>query len=87
MNDIAHLLKAKTPHLARKVATKDLPNWLRKIMANFDKEVKSVAFELDKRRENASKKAFDMLGWRPRSNEEAIVATAETLSKYITLKA
>lgn len=87
VNDIAQVLKSKTPHLARKVATKDLPNWLMRIMANFDKEAKSVAFELDKRRENASKKAFDMLGWRPRSNEEAVVATAETLVKYIALKA
>lgn len=87
MNDIAHVLKARTPHLARKVATKDLPNWLMRIMANFNKEVKSVAFELGKRRKNASKKAFNILGWRPRSNEEAIVATAETLVKHVTLKA
>jgi len=82
MNDIAKVLKHKVPHLASKVPVKNLPIWLLKILANFDKEIKSVSFELDKKRENVSKKAFKSLGWTPRSNEEAIVATAETLSKF-----
>lgn len=82
MNDIAHILKSKKPELSRKVATRNLPTWLMRILANFDKEVKSVAFELNKVRVNSSPKAKEMLGWQPRTNEEAIVATAETLVEF-----
>ncbi|MFY0593736.1 SDR family oxidoreductase [Roseivirga sp.] len=86
VKDIAKVLKEKVPNLARKVTEKNLPVWLMKVLANFDREVKSVSFELDKKRENVSKKGFQLLGWTPRSNSDAIVATAKTLSKYGGLK-
>ena len=82
MNDIAKVLKEKMPEASKKVPVKNLPTWLMRIMANFDKEVKSVVFELGRARHTPSDKAQKVLGWKPRSNEEAIVSTAETLIKH-----
>ena len=82
MNDIAKVLKQELPEKTKKVPTKNLPTWLMRILANFDKEVKSVAFELGLKRETPSDKAQKILGWQPRSNTDAIVSTAETLLQY-----
>ena len=86
MSDIARVLKEKLPDKSGKVPTRNLPTWLMRILANFDKEVKSVAFELDRYREASTDKAERLLGWEMRSNEEAIVATAESLMKYGAIK-
>lgn len=79
MNDIARVLKEKMPEKSQKVPTRNLPIWLMRILANFDKEVKSVAFELGRYRDTPSDKARKLLGWKPRSNEEAIISCAESL--------
>ncbi|OEK06354.1 SDR family oxidoreductase [Roseivirga misakiensis] len=86
VKDIAKVLKEKVPNLSRRVSDKDIPVWMVKALSNFDREVKSVSFELDKKRVNVSKKGFQLLGWTPRPNSDAIVATAKTLSKYGGLK-
>ncbi len=82
MNDIAHVLKKEMPEKSKKVPTKNLPTWLMRILANFDKEVKSVAFELARYRDTPSDKAQKILGWKPRSNEEAIVSCAQSLIRH-----
>jgi len=79
MTDIARVLKERLPAAAKKVPTRALPNWLVRISALFDPVVRDRLFELDKERPVSSEKAKTLLGWRPRSNEEAIVATAESL--------
>jgi hypothetical protein len=41
--------------------------------------VQQIVPELGKVKNATNEKAWRMLGWAPRSNEEAIVATAESL--------
>ena len=48
--------------------------------------VGQVVPELGKRKNGTSEKARRLLGWAPRSNEEAIVATAESLVRLGLLK-
>jgi dihydroflavonol-4-reductase len=84
--DIAKLLKNKMGPLAMKVPTKELPNWLLKIVALRDPAVKVLVPMLGVRMNATSEKARRILGWEPRSTEEAILATAESLARLGLLK-
>jgi nucleoside-diphosphate-sugar epimerase len=79
IRDIAKVLKDRLGEAARKVPTRQLPNWLVRLAALRDPAVKQILPELGKQKNGSSEKARRMLGWTPRSNEEAIVATAESL--------
>jgi hypothetical protein len=56
-----------------------LPDWLIRLAGNFDPVVRQILPELNRERPVSSEKARRVLGWRPRPNEDAIVATAESL--------
>jgi hypothetical protein len=68
------------------VPTWQLPNWLVRIAAMRDPAVKQILPELGKMKNATNEKARRMLGWAPRSSEEAIVATAESLVQLGLLK-
>ena len=48
--------------------------------------MKQIVPELGMRKNATNEKARRVLGWSPRSNEEAIVATAESLARLGLLK-
>jgi dihydroflavonol-4-reductase len=79
IRDIALVLKRRMGASARRVPTLPLPNWLVRIAAIRDPAVKQILPELGKRKNATNEKARRLLGWAPRSNEESIVATAESL--------
>jgi dihydroflavonol-4-reductase len=79
IRDIAKVLKARMGEAGKKVPTRQLPNWLVRIAALRDPVVKQILPELGKLKSGSNEKAIRLLGWAPRSNEEAIVATAESL--------
>ncbi len=82
MEDIARTLRERLPALARKVPSRRLPDWLIRLLAPFDPVVRERLFELGKERPVSADKAKTVLGWQPRSNDEAIVATAESLMAH-----
>jgi len=82
MLDIATVLKARLGQKANKVPTRQLPNWIVRIAARFDPGMRTLLPMLGKIRNVTSAKAERVLGWKPRSREEAIVATAESLLKF-----
>lgn len=86
MLDIAKVLKARLGAAARRVPTRQLPNWLVRIAALRDPAVRQIVPELGKRKNATNEKARRMLGWAPRSNDEAIVATAESLVRLGLLR-
>jgi dihydroflavonol-4-reductase len=57
-----------------------------RIAALRDPAVKQILPELGKIKNASNQKASRMLGWVPRSSEEAIVATAESLVRLGLLK-
>jgi nucleoside-diphosphate-sugar epimerase len=76
---MAMVLKTRMGEAGRKVPARELPNWLVRIAALRDPAVKQILPELGKLKNGTNEKARRLLGWAPRSNEEAIVATAESL--------
>jgi nucleoside-diphosphate-sugar epimerase len=82
MLEIATVLKARLGGAASKVPTRRLPNWLVRFVALFDSRMRSLLPLLGNIRNATSAKAERVLGWKPRSREDAIVATAESLLKF-----
>jgi len=81
VHDIAMVLKKRLGDDAKKVPTRQLPNWLVRIIGRFDPAVRSILPELGKVKNATAEKARRVLGWEPRSREDAIVATAESLAE------
>jgi nucleoside-diphosphate-sugar epimerase len=84
--DIARVLKSRMGMAAKRVPTLQLPNWLVRLAAMRDPTVRQIVPELGKTRNATSAKAVRMLGWAPRSNEDAVVATAESMVRLGLLK-
>jgi len=72
------VLKRRMGASARKAPTFQLPNWLVRLVALRDPLARSIVHELGRVKNASHEKAKQVLGWTPRSNEEAIVATAES---------
>ena len=86
MLDIAKVLKARMGAAAKRVPTRQLPNWLVRIASMRDPAVRQIVPELGKRKNATNAKARRMLDWSPRTNDEAIVATGESLVRLGLLK-
>lgn len=79
MLEIARVLKRRLGASAKRVPRVQLPNWLVHLAALRDPAIKQILPELGKPKNATSEKAQRLLGWAPRSNEEALIATAESL--------
>jgi nucleoside-diphosphate-sugar epimerase len=79
IRDIARVLKERMGEAGKKVSTRQLPNWLVRIAALRDPSIRQILPELGKLKYGSNEKAKGMLGWTPRSREDAIVASAESL--------
>jgi nucleoside-diphosphate-sugar epimerase len=86
MLDVAKVLKARLGNAAKKVPSRQLPDWLVRVASLRDPAVKQILPELGKKKNATSEKAMRMLGWRPRSREDSIVATGESLVRLRLLK-
>jgi dihydroflavonol-4-reductase len=83
---IALLLKDKMGDAAKNVSTKILPDWIVRIAALFSPVAKNIVPQLGRNKNASNLKAKTMLGWSPRSNEEAIIAMAESLVQFGIIK-
>jgi dihydroflavonol-4-reductase len=79
MRDIALILKRRLGTAAKRVPTRQLPNWLVRLAALRDPAVAQIVPELGNRKNATNAKARRVLGWAPRSAEDAVMATAESL--------
>jgi nucleoside-diphosphate-sugar epimerase len=86
IREIASVLKARLGTAARRVPTREIPNWLVRVVALFNPEAQQILPELGKVKNGSGEKARRLLGWAPRPREEAIVATAESLLRLGVLK-
>jgi nucleoside-diphosphate-sugar epimerase len=86
VSDIAKVLKARLGAAARRVPSREVPNWLVRIVALFDPTAKQILPELGKVKNGSGDKATRLLGWAPRSREDAIAAAAESLVRLGLLK-
>ncbi|HWK02020.1 MAG TPA: aldehyde reductase [Puia sp.] len=86
LHEIALLFKEKLGDKAKGVSTKVMPDWLIRVAALFKREAKAMVPLLGRVRNASNEKAKTMLGWLPRTNEEAVLATAESLFHYNSIK-
>lgn len=84
--DVAKVLKARLGKAAKRVPTLQLPDFLVRLAALRDPAIKQILPELGKRKNATSEKAQRVLGWKPISREDSIVATAESLIQLGLLK-
>jgi nucleoside-diphosphate-sugar epimerase len=86
MVDIAKALKSRMGAAAAKVPARQLPNWVVRLAALRDPALRQITAELGRAKNGTNAKARGLLGWKPRSSEEAIVASAESLIRLGLLK-
>ncbi len=84
--EIAALLKDKLGDAAKQVSIKKLPDWQVRLAALFNPTAKSLVPMLSRYRNASNEKAKRLLGWSPRTNEEAILATANSLLQFGAIK-
>ncbi|MBL4238606.1 SDR family oxidoreductase [Vibrio fluvialis] len=80
--DIAHYLKEAMPQHSANISTKALPTWLLKVVAVFNPKARAIKPLVGVYRQASNQKARTMLGWQPRSNEQAVLAAAQSLVHY-----
>ena len=86
MREIALILKARMGAAARRVPTRELPDWLVRLAALADPSLRQAVPELGITKNATAAKAKKLLGWAPRSREDAIAATAGSLMRFGMLK-
>lgn len=86
VREIAEVLKTRLGAAARRVPARQVPDWLVRVVGRFDPMARQIVPELGKVKNGSGEKAKRLLGWAPRSREDAIVATAESLLRLGVLK-
>ena len=76
---VATTLRQGLGEAAKKAPSRELPNWVVRLAALRDSGVKQFVPELGKVRNASNEKSRRLLGWSPRSPEEAIFARGESL--------
>lgn len=79
MVDVAKVLHRRMGAAGAKVSTRELPNLLVRLAALRNRALKNVVPLLGMQLNTTSAKARRVLGWTPRSAEDAIVAAAESV--------
>ena len=77
--EIAEVLRARLGDEARKVPTRQLPDWLVRVAAHFNPVARAVAGELGSVRNQNPAHAKAVLDWQTRPVEQSIVDTARSL--------
>ncbi|WP_030904708.1 SDR family oxidoreductase [Streptomyces sp. NRRL F-5126] len=77
--DVARVLRDGLGPAGERVPTRRLPDILVRLAARADASLRGFVPELGKVKKASADKARNVLGWRPRTNEEAIIACAESL--------
>jgi dihydroflavonol-4-reductase len=86
VREIAQTVKARLGDAASRVSTRQLPDWLVRIVGLFNAEAAQLVTELGKVKNATNAKAVRVLGWAPRSREDALAATGESLVRLGLLK-
>ena len=79
LREIAEVLRAQLGDEARRVTTRDVPDWLVRITALFNPLARAVVGELGNVRNQDASHALAVLGWKTRPEEQSIVDCARSL--------
>ena len=84
--EIGRMLKRRMGVAARRVPTRELPDWVVRLASLLDPAVKQVLPELGKRKNATERKSATRAGMETRSVEDSVVATAESMVRLGLLK-
>ena len=84
--DVGTILKKNMGSVARRVPSREMPDWIARFLALFIADMKAISPELGIKKNASNEKAERILGWTPRSNEEAITASGTSLAQLGLLK-
>jgi dihydroflavonol-4-reductase len=76
---MARMLRDRLGADASRVPTRTVPNWVVRLLAPLNPTLRDVAPLLGDPKPISHEKATRMLGWSPRSNEDAVLASAKSL--------
>lgn len=79
MRDVAVVLDRHFRPRGYKVPTRRVPGWMLKLVSLWDPAARLAVGELGKRQDLSTQKARELLGFRPRSLEEMVVAMGESM--------
>jgi nucleoside-diphosphate-sugar epimerase len=79
ISEMGRWLREALPERAKKIPKRDLPSPLVRLASVFDAPLRQLTPELGVRKRATNEKARRLLGWTPRSDRDAVVATAESL--------
>jgi dihydroflavonol-4-reductase len=83
---LALVIRKKFGARAARVPSKEIPNWLLRILGIINPTVRLLVPMLGYYMTASGEKAKTILGWNPRSNEDAITDTAESLLRLGLIK-
>ncbi|MBP0597367.1 aldehyde reductase [Herbaspirillum sp. LeCh32-8] len=86
MKEVARVLRQRMGQAAARVPRRVLPNWLARLLLGRNPAMKTALPLLGVNLNASGDKARRLLGWSPRSREDAIVATAQSLVRLGLLK-
>ncbi len=86
MVQVATILRKHLGDAAKRTPQREIPDWLVRTLAPLIPGMKLLIPELSKQKNASHEKAKRVLGWTPRSNEEAIVGTGESLVRLGLVK-
>jgi nucleoside-diphosphate-sugar epimerase len=79
MKQIGAILKSRFGKAAQRVPTRTIPNAVVRLAALFNAEFRPVAIDLNYVKKVSNDRARRVLGLRPRTSEQAIIASAESM--------
>ena len=79
MVEVGAILRRRVRPAARKVKTWQIPSFVLRLLVHRDPKLRNIIKLVDYDMSVSNDKARRLLGWSPRSSEEAIVAAAESL--------
>ncbi|WP_340693440.1 aldehyde reductase [Hyphomonas sp.] len=78
-SDVGDILRANFPAYSKKLPKGTLPDFLTRVLSVFNPALKLLIPELGRQRQISNEKARKVLGWKPRTAEQAIVDGAQSL--------
>jgi nucleoside-diphosphate-sugar epimerase len=82
MNEIAVILNQHFADRGYQIPTRPLPNLLVRLFSLFDKTTRTVVGNLGRRVDVSNQQIEQVLGWKPRSIQEMVIATGESLIEH-----
>jgi nucleoside-diphosphate-sugar epimerase len=86
LHQAAEILHARLGAAARRVPRRELPDWLARLAARFAPSMRGMVSQLGIVRNASNAKAKAVLGWTPRTTDDAIAASGESLIRLALLK-